>query len=259
MRVPRLLLAALLAATPARAALTSAQLGAVGVHPPPGAAAPMRLALTGADGGAATLGEAGRRRPLVLVFADYGCTTLCGPALALTGERLADSGLIPGRDYRLAVVGLNPDAPGPAMRAFVAARLPAAVLPAAVALSGDAGAVRRLAASVGYGYAWDGAERAFAHPVAAFVLTPQGRVSRTLSEVALTAPELRRAIDDAALERTGGLLETVALVCHRALLAAGRFDGAVLTGMRTAAALLLAAGAVAMVALVRRGRRVRPC
>ena len=46
--------------------------------------------------------------PAVIVFADYRCTQFCSPILAVTGATLAKSGLDPGRDYRLIVVGFNP-------------------------------------------------------------------------------------------------------------------------------------------------------
>ncbi len=44
----------------------------------------------------------------VLVFADYTCRTLCGPILAFAAGALENTGLTPGRDYHLIVVGIDP-------------------------------------------------------------------------------------------------------------------------------------------------------
>ncbi|MBV8684687.1 MAG: hypothetical protein JO111_17570, partial [Caulobacteraceae bacterium] len=92
----------------ARAALTQAQESRVGIDPPPGAAAPQALAFEDGQGRPMTLGAALGGKPAILIFADYRCSDLCGPALVLTRAGLEKSGLTPGRDYRLVVVGLNP-------------------------------------------------------------------------------------------------------------------------------------------------------
>lgn len=250
------LLLALLASAPAHAGLTRDQLAHVSVRPPSGAAEPMDLALTNADTGrASTLARAAAGSPLVLVFADYACATLCGPALAVTGQRLAESGLEPGRDWRLAVVGLQPGSPTAAAGAFADARLPPAVRARTSVLVGDTAAVRRATAAAGYGYVWDAASRRFAHPVAAFVLAPDGRIVRTLSEVALTVPALREALTDARQGRVGSLLQEVALVCHGALEAVGRFDGAILLSLRLAGVATFLALPAFVVGWSRRRRR----
>ncbi len=62
--------------------------------------------------------EAGQRHrlasllghPTLLVFADYACRTLCGPAVALVVGALEQSGLRPSEQYRMIVIGLDPHA-----------------------------------------------------------------------------------------------------------------------------------------------------
>ena len=43
-----------------------------------------------------------------MIFADYTCRTLCGPIVEFTAAGLAKTGLRPGIDYRLVVIGINP-------------------------------------------------------------------------------------------------------------------------------------------------------
>ena len=224
------------------------------VAPPPHAALPPSLSLRDAAGRPFRLVDASDPAPRVLIFADYACTTLCGPALAIVGARLEETGLRAGQDYRLEVVGLDPASTPAQAAAFGQTRLPADV-PAAL-LTGDAPAIAAAARALGYGYVYDPATRAFAHPVAAFVLTADGRLSRALSEVALTAPDLRAAVTDAKGGAAPGIVSAITLACHGALEALGRFDGPIILGLRLGAILVLLTGGGALLMLSR--RRAQP-
>lgn len=258
---PRRLLAASLAgviiafAGLVHADLPRATLEQVKVAPPPHPALPPGLSLRDASGRSTPLIDAADPAPRVVVFADYACTTLCGPALSIVGARLKESGLRANADYRLEVVGLNPASTPSEALAFGRARLPPDI--DAALLTGDAATLSTATGALGYGYAYDPTTKAYAHPVAAFVLTPNGRLTRALSEVALTASSLRAAIQEARGGAAPGVVESIALACHGALQAIGRFDGSILLGLRAAALVLLAAGAAALVALSRR-RRPQP-
>lgn len=246
------------AAAPAPAApggLTAAELSRVGVRPPPGARAPMELALRDGAGRPASLASAGAGRPLVLVFADYACTSLCGPALSVTAARLGDAGLDPGRDYRLAVLGLDPASTPLQARAFGEARLPPGSLLARAATLTVGPGVAAVARALGYGYAYDPRAHQFAHPVAAFVLTPDGRLAAVLGQLDLTAPALREAVEAAGRGRETGLVDRLALICHGALVAVGRYDGSVVLGLRAGGVLTLLALAGGWAWLAVRRRR----
>ena len=108
--VPCLILLALLLAGPqAHAALSSRAVGDVSVDARPGAPLPLSLRFIDDDSGVPrTLGDVLGGRPSVLVFADYTCRTLCGPILEFAVNGLEHSGLKPGTDYRLVVIGLDP-------------------------------------------------------------------------------------------------------------------------------------------------------
>ena len=53
-------------------------------------------------------GSGWERCPAFGCFADYTCETLCGPALSIVSDALAQSGLRPGVDFRLVAVELDP-------------------------------------------------------------------------------------------------------------------------------------------------------
>jgi len=47
------------------------------------------------------------KRPSVLVFPDFTCSTLCGSIVSVAAELLTHTGLRPGRDFALIVLGLD--------------------------------------------------------------------------------------------------------------------------------------------------------
>ena len=87
----------LVIATGAQAALTRSELDGVSLAPPAGAAAPLALKFRDIDNRRVTLREAIGERPALLLFVDYTCRTICGPALAIASGALAQTGLDPAK------------------------------------------------------------------------------------------------------------------------------------------------------------------
>src|SRR6185312_6734973 len=93
--------------TAASARVTPAEYRDAGVILPARAALPLSLIVTDTLGKSRRLGDL-IRRPTVLIFADYTCRTLCGPILAFVVSALEQSGLTPGNQFQLLVIGLDP-------------------------------------------------------------------------------------------------------------------------------------------------------
>jgi len=190
-RAPILALA--LVAAPAMAALTPAELSRVGATPPPGAVLPAGLGFVDQRGAHTTLADG--PVPTVLLFADYSCKHICGPGITLTAGALHDAGLMPGRDYRMLVIGLDGDGPMVARR-LVAERLQS--LPsearAAALLTGSPATIAAAEKALGYHADYDAAADQFAHDAAIYVFAPTGALSDLLPETATTAPQLAAAI-----------------------------------------------------------------
>ncbi len=242
----------------AHAEISPQALAQVGVHATAGAQAPLDTPFADQEGRPIRLGAALASRPTVLLFEDYRCTTLCGPALAIVGHALQASGLRPGRDVALVTIGLNPQETPADARALRDARLQDAQALKANAkfLTGAQPAITAAARALGYGYAYDPMSGQYTHPVAAFVLTPDGRLSRVLDQVNITGPELRAAVQDARGGGLGAVVDQIALICHGISVAAGRYNGAVALALKLGALATLAAMAAGFAMLAR--RRVQP-
>lgn len=201
---------------PAAARLTQMELARVAVAPPPDARAPLDLAFTEAEGErAVTLAAVAGGRPVLLLPVDYTCGNVCDPMLSLSSAALEATGLVAGRDYGFVLVGLDPRDDAAAARRMLAADLGAAPSPVRPrALVGTAAAVETLTRALGYGYVPDPGTDSIAHPAAAILLTPEGRVARILSPLALNGRDLRLALVEAGEGRTGSLGDRLALLCY---------------------------------------------
>jgi protein SCO1 len=203
-------------ATPTLANFTSAQLAEISASPPPGATLPHDLAFRDDNGSPVTIGSAIGNMPALTVFADYTCRTLCGPILEFTVAGLAKTGLKPGADYRLLVIGLDPKDGLDAARAMRAQHLDPGnpVTKAAVFLTGSDDAIRTATTSLGLHYAYDAEHDQYAHPAALYVLDAGGRVRRILSPLGLDGGDLRLAIVDAGRGAVGNLTDKIHLLCY---------------------------------------------
>lgn len=206
-------LALMLALWPAlaSAALTERQFNEVGLSPPPGARVPMNLHFKNADGRDRTIGEAISGRPTLVLPADFTCSQLCGPSLAIVASALAETGLVAGRDYSFVVVGIDARDHVEDARRFTAGQIGG---PGVTVLSGDAESIRSLTAAIGYSFQADIARDAIAHPAAVVTLTPDGHISRSLSTLALQPSDLRLALIEAGEGKIGGLAGRLILLCY---------------------------------------------
>jgi protein SCO1/2 len=193
------------------AGLTEAQVGRVVLSPPSGARAPTALVFKDLEGHDVTLGDAIAGRPTLLVPADFTCTQICGPALSIAASALSQTGLRPGGDYSLVVVGIDAKDSLEDARRFTSGQVGG---PGVSVLSGSSEMINCLMAAVGYRFQRDDANNAIAHPAAYVTLAADGRVSRVLSSLALQPTDLRLALLEAGDGRIGGIAGRIALLCY---------------------------------------------
>ena len=216
----------------ALARLAQTDLARVGVTPNPEARVPLGLAFTDAERGPTTLGAALGKRAALLLPVDYTCANVCDPMLAMTGAALAASGFQPGRDVSFVLVGLDPRDDVAAARRMLhdeGGGVPRTGIPgqglsgqelsgeeraATRALVGAAPAIADLTAALGYRFVVDRDTDSIAHPAAAILLTPEGRVARILSPLALNGRDLRLALIEAGEGRGSTLADRLTLLCY---------------------------------------------
>ena len=176
--------------------------------------------------------------PTVLIFADYTCRTLCGPTIAFVASALEQSGLPPSDQFQLLVIGLDPkNSAADAVemrRAHIAPERHSTV--DRIRHNASQAVVQQLTTALGYRYHYDVDSDTFIHPAAAYVLRQDGRVSRVLTGIGLSAADMRLALVEASAGRIGTLRDQVRLLCSAFDPARGTYD------LRIARILAIAAG-----------------
>lgn len=248
-------MACLFYACPASAYLTNEQLAEVGLRPTIGFQIPADIRLVDEDGRSAKFGDLARLRPTLLILADFNCHVICGPILASTAASIRASGLVPGRDFNIIVVGIDPAATRIDALNMKAAQFggDARLAAAARFLSGDDTAIAALSAAIGYHARYDPQAKVFAHPSDLLALTPDRRISRLLPGFALSGPDLRFALVEARAGLIGALVDRARVVCYGFDPARGLYDGPA----RTAIMALSASSLLALLFLVAGAQRRR--
>ena len=228
--------------------------------PPAKAALLLDLPLQGEDGMVHPLRFWLAGKPAVLVLADYTCETLCGPVVSIVSDALTRSGLRPAADFRFVVIGLDPkDTAADAARMKQAQiGLDDEKVAASDFLRGDTAAVEALTHALGFTSVYDRERDQFAHPAAAFVIAPDGRLARVLSGLAVDPVTLRLAIVDAANGTVGTWTNHVRLLCYGYDPASGTYTVAIRRILATAGGLTVAALALLIGLLLRHQYAGRP-
>lgn len=192
----------------------------VGITERTGERVPQDISFTDSLGNTVQLSHLlSRRKPVMLTLVYYDCPMLCGLLLSGLTRSLRDSGLDLGRDYEAVTVSFNPRET-PALAAQRQGHyLQALGRPSRQSdwafLVGREQSIHALADSLGFHYRYDVGARQYAHVAAAFVLTPDGRISRTFYGVEFVPRDIKLALVEAGEGKTGTTLQRILLTCYR--------------------------------------------
>jgi protein SCO1/2 len=205
---------------------------------------PLALSFADSDGRRLPLQALFGAVPVVLVLGYYQCQQLCSSVMEGVLQGLVASGL-PRAAYRIVAISIDPrETPQLAARkrASYLAQAPHGAAPDLHLLTGDARATSQIARAAGFAYVEDRVPTAdgsvnYAHPAGIVIASPDGRISRYLLGVSFAPRDLRLALNDASQGKTGNLADRLLLLCSHFDPVAGRYNLAVMTGLRAFAVL----------------------
>lgn len=208
----------------------------VGIEQKLGAQVPMDLTLRDEAGRPVRLGDLFGGKPVVLNLVYYRCPMLC--TLVVNGL-LSSFRALPfhvGEEFRVVTVSIDPretaDLAAAKKRTVLAEYGRAVAEDGWRFLTGDAEAIERLAATVGFQYSYDAQTQTFAHASGIMILTPQGKVSRYFYGVEYAPRDVRLSLIEASENRIGSLADQVLLFCYRYDPKMGRYSVAALNLVR---------------------------
>lgn len=213
------------------------------------------------SGRTVTLGSYAGERPIVLMLAYYECPMLCGLTLNGLVSALKVVDLLPGNDYQVVVVSIDPrEQPGlaGAKKAMLLDRLGR---PEATSswhlLTGEEPEIRRLADSIGFRYMWDAQSQQYAHAAGAVLLTPQGKISKYFYGSDFAPRDLRLGLVDSSAGTIGTPVDQFLLYCFHYDPQTGRYSAAVFNLIRLGGAVTVLGLGLFLAVMWRRDRSAR--
>ena len=199
-----------------------ALLDKVGISQRLNAQLPLNLTFTDETGKTVQLGEYFGKHPAILALVYFQCPMLCSEELnGLTGAlKMVDT--IPGKDFEVVVVSIDPTE-GPALAAAKKASYVRRYgKPETAAgwhfLTGTQPNIDALTKTVGFGYVKipgpDGKLTQFAHASSIQIVTPEGKLAQYYMGVEYSPKDLRLGLVEASANKIGSPVDNILTYCY---------------------------------------------
>jgi protein SCO1/2 len=233
-------------------------LGGVGIDQRMGAQVPLDASFDDESGNPVTLAQY-LGKPAILALVYYECPSLCNMVLNGVLRSVKDLPLTAGQDYQIVAVSFDPRETSSIAAAKKRSYVQDYGRPDAENgwhfLTGPELSSKKLAAAVGFRYAYDSLNNQYAHGSAIMILTPDGRVAKYFYGINYPSRDVRLGLIEAANHRIGSPVDQVLLYCYHYDPATGKYGVVIMNVMRLGGLLTLGALASFMIVMLRRDRR----
>jgi protein SCO1/2 len=223
-----------------------------------GAQVPLDAVFRDEAGAAVRIGDLIGDRPAILSIVYYRCPMLCTLVLNGLVRAMRPLSLSAGGDFDVLTISIDPQETPELAAAKKKEYLAQYGRDGAEAgwrfLTGDKETIDRVTGAVGFSYSYDEATGEYAHASGIMVLTPEGRVHRYLYGIEYAPRDLRLGLVDAGSGSIGSPVDQVLLLCYRYDPVSGTYGFAIMTAVRVAGILVLAALALYVTLMIRRER-----
>lgn len=205
------------------------------------------LAFRDESGASVRLGQYLGRKPVVLALVYYQCPMLCNLVMNGALRSLRAVSLDAGRDFDVVFVSIDPSETPEQAAARHQEYTGKYRRPGSESgwhfLTGQEPEIRKLAAEVGFRYAFDPDSGQYTHASGIMILTPEGRLARYFYGVEYSARDMKFGLIEAASNRIGSPADKMMLYCFHYDPATGKYGVVIMNIIR-----LLGAGTVALLA-----------
>lgn len=158
-------------------------------------------------------------RPVLLTMVYYDCPSLCNYHLNGIMDTLSNMDQPLGKEFQLVAVSMNHNEGSDLAAKKLEAYHEVLDQPEARGnmhfLVGNEENVTALAKELGFKFKWDPKEQQYAHPAVAYVMSPDGMISRYLYGIEFAPKTLRLAMVEAADGKVGNLIDRAILFCYQ--------------------------------------------
>jgi len=211
----------------------------IGIDQRLNAQVPLDLMFKDETGRDVRLGEYFGKRPVVFALVYYECPMLCTQVLNGLVSALSVLKFDAGKEYDVVAVSINPkEGPG------LAAQKKQAYIerygrPESAGgwhfLTGKEENIQKLAAAVGFRYAFDEKIQQYAHGAGIEILTPGGVIAKYFYGIEFSARDIRFGLIEASDERIGTVIDSALMLCYHYDPATGKYGATVLQAVRIGA------------------------
>jgi len=188
----------------------------IGIDEHLGAQLDLDLPFTDEDGEGVKLGKYFGEKPVFLMLIYYKCPTLCNTHLNTLMQTFQELKLKIGKDYEFVAVSIDP-----AESSKVAQMKKKAYLTEYGDdtgegwhfLTGSQKSIDQITKTIGFRYAWNAEEKEWAHAAAAYVATPEGKLSYYHFGLNIQPKVLRLSLVEASSGKIGTVIDKVLLFC----------------------------------------------
>jgi protein SCO1/2 len=156
-------------------------------------------------------------RPIVLQLVYYSCPMLCTQVLNAYVASAREMDWTPGKEYSVVTVSFDPKDDPKLAKEKKKNYVSSLDRPEAEGgwhfLTGEEPAIEALTRSVGFEYKYDPKTKQYYHAAGIFVLTAEGKISRTLYGIEYPPKQLRLSLVEASEGRLGSPLDKLILFC----------------------------------------------
>jgi protein SCO1/2 len=200
---------------------------------------PLDLVFNDETGREVRLGEYFGKRPVILVLGYYECPMLCTQVLNGLVSALGVLTFDAGREFDVVAVSINPKE-SPALAAQKKqSYMERYQRPNTVGgwhfLTGTEASIHRLAAAVGFRYAFDEEIQQYAHAAVIEVLTPRGVISKYFYGIEFSARDIKFGLMEASEERIGSAIDSALLLCYHYDPTTGKYGATAIGAVRIGA------------------------
>jgi protein SCO1/2 len=156
-------------------------------------------------------------KPVFMILIYYECPTLCSLHLNALIKMLKDFEWRVGDKYEFVAISIDPDESPKLAKKKLESYLKEYSHPETRDgwhfLTGDQENITKIASQIGFKYAWDPAQEQFAHAAAAYVLTPEGKISFYHYGLMIEPKVMRLSLVEAANNKIGNIVDRMVLFC----------------------------------------------
>ena len=183
---------------------------------------PLNLTFTDDAGKQVQLGQYFGKRPAILALVYYQCPMLCSEELNGLASALQMVSLVPGKDFNIIVVSIDPsegtDLAAAKKRTYLKRYGHPETADGWHFLTGTQPNIDALTQAVGFGYTKipgpDGKLNQFAHASSIQIVTPQGRLAQYYMGVEYSPKDMRLGLVEASANRIGSPVDNILTYCY---------------------------------------------